>query len=308
MHVLITGAAGFVGSALARKLLAEAHESGASVTLLDITLDQPSQSGARAVEGSFADRTVLREAMSDGVDTVYHLASIPGGAAERDHELGKRVNLDGTLELIHLCAAQSRPARFVFASSVAVYGEKLPAQMDETASCKPATSYGAHKQIGEIALADAVRRGRLTGCSLRLPGVVARPQGNSGLVSAFMSDIFWALRAGQPITIPVSRTATAWWISRECCVDNLLRAGTTEAGNLRVPTYQMPVLRLSMEEVLVALAARFGAQWSDLVTFEPDARIEALFGSYPVLRTPEAEVAGFRNDGTVEELVNRVFG
>jgi hypothetical protein len=63
-----------------------------------------------------------------------------------------------------------------------------------------------------------------------------------------------------------------------------------------------------MEEVLVALAARFGAQWSDLVTFEPDARIEALFGSYPVLRTPEAEVAGFRNDGTVEELVNRVFG
>jgi nucleoside-diphosphate-sugar epimerase len=307
MHILVTGAAGFVGSALSERLLGDAALTQARVTLLDMSVEDTGHPNARSISGSLSDEEVLREAFADGVDTVYHLASVPGGMAERDYLLGSSVNLYGTLKLIDMCAAQASVPRFVFASSIAVYGEALPSPMSEEVSAKPATSYGAHKLITEIALADAIRRGELTGCSLRLPGVVARPPGPSGLVSAFMSEMFWALRDGRRITIPVSSEATAWWISRERCVDNLLHAGTADTSILRAATYQMPVLRLSIRQVLDALSSRFNVDWSDLVTFEPNPRVQALFGSYPVLSTPAAESAGFRSDGTVQQLLASIF-
>lgn len=308
MHILITGAAGFVGSALSQRLLTEAAQGGVKVTLLDMSVEATDHREARVINGSLSDEVVLREALAYGVDTVYHLASVPGGTAERDYAAGSSVNLYGTLKLIDMCASQTHPARFVFASSIAVYGETLPTPMNEAVSAKPATSYGAHKLVAEIALADAIRRGRLTGCSLRLPGVVARPTGPSGLVSAFMSDIFWAMRDRRRIIVPVSSEATSWWISRARCVDNLLHAGAVDAPALRAPTYQMPVLRLSIAQVLNALSTRFNIDWSEFVTFEPNARIEALFGSYPALETPEAEAAGFRSDGTIHDLMARTFG
>jgi integrase len=59
---------------------------------------------------------------------------------------------------------------------------------------------------------------------LRLPGVVARPGDRAGLISAFMSRLFWKLAAGEPIELPVSADGTAWWISVGACVDNLLHA------------------------------------------------------------------------------------
>jgi nucleoside-diphosphate-sugar epimerase len=306
MHILITGAAGFVGSLLAHRLLSDDALAHAQVTLLDMSVAETGHPNARVINGSISDRAVLREAFADGVDTVYHLASVPGGTAERDSTLGSSVNLYGTLNLIDLSAAQAKPPRFVFASSIAVYGENLPSPMNESASAKPATTYGAHKLISEIALSDAIRKGKLSGCSLRLPGVVARPPGPSGLVSAFMSDIFWALRDGRRITIPVSSEATSWWISRERCVDNLLHAGAAATSTLRATTYQMPVLRLSIREVLDALSARFNVAWSDFVTLEPNPRVEALFGTYPAVSTSEAESAGFRNDGTIQELLGRI--
>ncbi|RKT20352.1 nucleoside-diphosphate-sugar epimerase [Paraburkholderia sp. RAU2J] len=308
MHILITGAGGFVGSALSEKLLSDATLAHARITLLDMSVEATSHPNVRVINGSLSDEAVLRESFKDSVDTVYHLASVPGGTAERDPALGSSVNLYGTLKLIDKSAAQANPPRFVYASSIAFYGETLPSPMNEDVSAQPATSYGTHKLITEIALADAIRRGTLTGCSLRLPGVVARPPGPSGLVSAFMSDVFWALRDGRRITIPVSREATGWWISRERCVDNLIHAGTADTSTLRASTYQMPVLQLSIKQVLDALSTHFNADWSDLVTFEPNPRVEALFGSYPALGTPEAESAGFRNDGTVQQLLARIVG
>ncbi|CAB3809018.1 NAD-dependent epimerase/dehydratase family protein [Paraburkholderia fynbosensis] len=308
MHILITGAGGFVGTALSKKLLSDATLAHARITLLDMSVEATSHPNVRVVSGSLSDEAVLRESFEDSVDTVYHLGSVPGGTAERDPALGRGVNLYGTLKLIDKSASQAAPPRFVFASSIEVYGETLPSPMSENVSPKPATSYGTHKLITGLALADAIRRGTLTGCSLRLPGVVARPPGASGLVSAFMSDIFWALRDGRRITVPVSREATGWWISRERCVDNLLHAATADTSILRASTYQMPVLQLSIKQVLDALSTRFNVDWSDLVTFEPNPRVEALFGSYPALSTPEAESAGFRNDGTVQQLLARIFG
>ena len=68
-------------------------------------------------------------------------------------------------------------------------------------------------------MADFSRRGWIDGFSSRLPGIVARPPEPSGLLSAFMSDIFWTLSAGRPFVCPV-RLRLAWWN-----VGPLLRAG-----------------------------------------------------------------------------------
>lgn len=308
-HIVVTGAQGFVGRALVKRLLAKGLGARAvsKLTLLDIAFDAP-HADSRVVQlaGSIADASVRAQAYSSPVDAVFHLASIPGGAAERNYALGRSINLDATLGLLEDLRDQARAPRFVFASTVAVYGEKLPDIVDETTLPAPALSYGAHKLMGEALVADATRLGWVQGCSLRLPGVVARPGDGAGLMSAFMSQLFWKLAANEALTVPVSPEGVAWWISVGACVDNLLHAATVDAERFNARrSYQMPVLRLTIAEVVDALAARFGAERKALVSYAPDPFIERLFATYPPLLTPEAEKLGLHHDGSIEQLITR---
>lgn len=301
-HIVITGAGGFVGQGLVKRLLAQ---PGHTLTLIDRHFDSaPANPRVQRIAGSFGDAAVLDAALKTPVDTVFHLASVPGALAEREPALGYQVNLQATLALAHRLAARPRPARLVFASSVAVYGALGPEAVHEDQPARPALSYGAHKLMAEIELADLSRRGALDAVSLRLPGIVARPPSDSGHGSAFMSLVMHKIAAGQPYACPVGPKATAWWMSLRCCVDNLLHAAsmpTADAPQSR--TWQLPVLHLSMREVLDALAWRYGPQRRELITFAPDERIEALFGRLPPLHTPTALAAGFRDDQDVDRLI-----
>lgn len=308
-RVLVTGAGGFVGRVLVQRLLRDGLGGlpVGRVVVADLHLGGlPDDPRVHTVQGSIADAGLLQRALAEPVDTVFHLASVPGGAAERDPDLGRRVNLDATLNLLDLLRAQGSAPRLVFASTVAVYGEVLPERVDEDTPCAPAMSYGAHKLASEILIADAARRGWVHGCSLRLPGVVARPGDGAGLISAFMSQLFWKLKAGEPIVLPVTADGTAWWISVGACVDNLLHAvgiGTQALDARRV--VQMPALRLAMVDVVEALARAHGADRRALVRYEPQAMVQRLFASYPPLHTPRADALGFRHDGSVDTLARR---
>ncbi len=308
-HVVVTGAQGFVGQALVKRLLADGLNGHAlsRLTLMDVRFDAPHPDN-RVVQqaGSIADTAVRAQAYDMQVDAVFHLASIPGGAAEKNYPLGRSINLDATLGLLEDLRGQAKPPRFVFASTVAVYGEELPSQVNEQTLPAPALSYGAHKLMGEYLVADASRLGWVQGCSLRLPGVVARPGDGAGMMSAFMSQLFWKLAAGQPLTVPVSPDGVAWWISVGACIDNLLHAATVDPARFNPRRcYQMPVLRLTVAEVVEALAQRFGADRRALVTYQPDPFIEKLFAAYPPLATPHAETLGLAHDGTVAQLITR---
>ncbi len=312
-HVVVTGAQGFVGRVLVRRLLEaglDAHgPSLTRLTLMDVAFDEPPQD-PRVIQlsGSIADPALRRTAFASPVDAVFHLASLPGGAAEKNYELGRSINLDATLGLLEDLRAQPKPARFVFASTIAVYGDQLPAEVTRSTQPAPALTYGAHKLASEILVADASRRGWIQGCSLRLPGVVARPGDGAGMMSAFMSQLFWRLREGERITVPVSPQGVAWWISVRACVDNLLRAATVDAAMI-APTacYQMPVLRFTVADLVNALAKRFGEDRRTLVTYAPDPFIEQHFAAYPPLRTPEAEAFGLRHDGTIDNLITNAL-
>lgn len=315
-HVVVTGGEGFVGQALVQRLLAEGlgGRPVTHLTLLDIAFAAPhADARVRQLAGSIADADLRERAYARPVDAVFHLASIPGGAAEKNYELGRSINLDATLGLLEDLRAQAADGavpRFIFASTIAVYGEHLPPVVDETTLPNPGLSYGAHKLAGEVLVADATRKGWVQGCSLRLPGVVARPvtgeNSGAGMMSAFMSQLFWRLAAGEPITVPVSAEGVAWWISVGACVDNLLHAASVDPVKLNPRrSYQMPVLRLTVSELVDALCARHGEDRRALVTYAPDAFIQKLFASYPPLHTPEAEALGLRHDGDIATLIDR---
>jgi nucleoside-diphosphate-sugar epimerase len=301
-HILVTGANGFVGQGLVKRLLAQ---GGHTLTLIDRSFDDaPPRPHVRHITGSFGDAAVLDAALKEPVDIVFHLASVPGSLAEREPALGYQVNLQATLALAHRLAARPRPVRFVFASSVAVYGALGQDHVHENQPARPALSYGAHKLMAEIELADLSRRGTLDAVSLRLPGIVARPPSESGHGSAFMSLVMHKIAAGQPYVCPVGPKATAWWMSLRCCVDNLLHAAAMPtAGAPASRVWQLPVLHLSMREVLDALIWRYGPQRRELISFAPDERIEALFGRMPPLHTPTALAAGFRHDEDADQLI-----
>ena len=141
MHVLITGANGFIGRALSRRLCRQAQLGGAPLTrlsLLDLTLDDPPMAPfVRPVAGDLADVAWLRHTLDESpVDLIFHLASIPGGMAEQQYELARRVNLDATLVLLEAGKSQveagGRAPVFVFASTIAVFGAMTGPVDDDT--------------------------------------------------------------------------------------------------------------------------------------------------------------------------------
>lgn len=311
-QVVVTGSQGFIAQVLIRRLLRDGlgGQPVDRITAVDLAFEAGADEDARLrrVAGSVHDPAVQSEALKSVPDLVFHLSSVPGGAAERDPDLGRKVNLDATLSLLDNCRALPRPPRFIYASSVAVYGEHLPAQMTEDTPAAPALTYGAHKLACEVLIADASRRGWVNGCSLRLPGVVARPGDGDGLMSSFMSQLFWRLARGEAITLPVSPKATCWWMSVGTCVDNLMHVATMDSRSWNAQrSYQMPVLHLSIEEVVAALSKRLGRSVADLVHYQPNPLIERLFGSSPPLLAPLAASIGLRHDGDISRLTVRAM-
>src|SRR5437667_8395919 len=86
-----------------------------------------------------------------------------------------RVNVDATRALLERCRRLAKPPKFVFASSLAVFGGPLPDPVPDDAPVMPQTSYGAQKAIGEFLVYDMTRKGYLDGRSLRLPTITVRP-------------------------------------------------------------------------------------------------------------------------------------
>jgi D-erythronate 2-dehydrogenase len=303
--VLVTGAAGFIGQRLARRLARTPDE----LVLLDrkasTTISGPH---IHWVEGDLTDQRTLAKAVAGGVDCVFHLASVPGGFAETNYDVGRLINLDGTRMLLDEMRTLPKPPVFVFASTVGVFGVPLPDLIDETTSPAPSMSYGAQKWIGEILIADYSRRGWIDGRSVRLPGVVARPPAPTGQLSAFLSNILRELSAGREFVCPVAPEGKTWWMSVECCIDNLLHAARISAeASLARRVWMLPVLHASLAEVVDAIAQKHGSQVLQRVRYAPDAKLQAQFASLPPMHCPRSLAAGFRHDGTLPLMIERAL-
>jgi nucleoside-diphosphate-sugar epimerase len=202
MRVIITGGAGFIGTLLARRLLAGPASIGGAdpadvgeLVVVDVTApaaDVAADPRTRAVVGDLAEVTGgLGEA-----DVIFHLAGVVSGAAEADFDLGMRVNVDGTRAVLEHARRHTRPPVLVFSSSIAVFGADPAAGVvdvvrDDTLP-RPESSYGAQKFIAEQLIADYSRKGFARGRSVRLMTVSVRPGKPNAALSSFMSGM------GQP--------------------------------------------------------------------------------------------------------------
>jgi nucleoside-diphosphate-sugar epimerase len=206
------------------------------------------------------------------------------------------------LRLLDSLKAQGNCPTVIFASSIAVYGQPQDALVTDDTAPAPTLSYGAHKVIGEVLLNDYVRRGWIKGCSVRLPGIVARPPEPNGAISIFLSNLIRELAKGKPFVCPTTGEAQSWLMSVRCCVGNLMYAATIDAGARR--TFMLPALHVTLRDLVAAIGRHTNNPNIDaLVTWEPDPFVQANFGSYPPLQVPLAQAMGFRRDKSLDALV-----
>lgn len=299
MRILVTGAGGFVGRRTVRTLASRGYEVVAS----DLEIGGFAELGAvEIVSGNIADARVQAAALS-GVEAVLHLATVPGGAAEQDSELARRINVDATMTLSRTFASMKPRGRFIFASSVAALGDALTCEAEEPMLPQPRLYYGAHKAMIEIWLATLARRGELSALSLRFPGIVARPEAPSGMKSAFISNVFHALLRKGAIELPVSRDATMWVLSVQQAAAALIHALEMDPRTVMPDTaVTLPALSVSMGSLADEICRQSEAD-SSLVSYVPEQEIEEMFGSFPKSNATSGEKHGFKHDGSLRKLV-----
>jgi D-erythronate 2-dehydrogenase len=303
MKITVIGAGGFVGVRVARRL-AE-NPSFESIGLLDrADFPHPADSRVKKLIGDFADPAV-RDAALDGADKVILLAAILGGAAEADYRLARHVNVDATLAVFEHLRERAPKTRLVFASTIAVFSEPLPDPVTDAAPTGPTMVYGAQKLMMEVALSNFAVRGWLDGVSVRPSGVMARDGADAALKSAFMSRLFWCVKRGEDITLPIAPESRTWLASIESVADNFIHAALLpEIGPVKA--FTLPALPLSFGELVEALKRRFPDSRAK-VRFAPDPQIVALFGSYPRLETAVADRLGFARDADADALVRNAL-
>jgi nucleoside-diphosphate-sugar epimerase len=163
--VLVTGANGFLGSALVNDLL----ESGYDVRALVRNPALPSyRKAAEVIVGDIRDPQCTKQA-SAGCDTIVHLAG-QAHALDDDHvsdEDYQSINVDGTKHLLDGAVACG-VRQFIFASSVKVFGETTTGSVDESEPPAPQSPYAQSKWVAEQLVASYAK-GSLATLSLRLP-------------------------------------------------------------------------------------------------------------------------------------------
>ncbi|HWU61370.1 MAG TPA: NAD-dependent epimerase/dehydratase family protein [Ensifer sp.] len=302
MKSVIVGAGGFVGSRLADIMRTEVEGLDELVLLDHVPPQSSSDPRVKVLAGDFADPALMDDAFA-GADSVILLAAILGGAAEANYALARKVNVDATLTLFEKLRDLNPKTRVVFASTIAVYGKPMPEVVTDETPAAPSMIYGAQKLMMEVALSNFATRGWLDGLSLRPSGVMARDGADARLKSAFMSRVFYSVMRGEDIVLPVHPHSRTWLASVDAVARNFLHGALLPTDRLgKTRAFTLPALTLSFEELVAALYRRFPGSRSK-VTYEPEADLVALFGSYPALRTDAADSLGFIRDRDADDLV-----
>ena len=316
VNVVITGGAGFIGSRLARELLAAGSLDVAGtgprplsrLTLVDqvpAPADLAADERGTAIRGDLGDLMdpggAGRDALA-GADVVFHLAAAVSGECEADFDLGLRANLRATESLLAACRALGTSPVVVYSSSVAVFGASgehpLPAVVDDQTLPNPQTSYGIQKFIGEQLLADYTRKGFLRGRAIRLMTVTVRPGRPNGAASGFLSGIVREPLAGQRATCPVDPQTEVALSSPARAIGGLLCAATSsdEAWGGRTAV-NLPALTVSVAAMVAALEQVAGPEVTALIDWVPDPAVAQIVASWPTrVRAERATRLGLITD------------
>lgn len=146
--VLVTGGAGFIGSAIARQLV----DIGDDVIIVDnLTTGQRDNvpDGTTFIEGDISNKNIVNKLDEYEIETVFHLAAQSSGEKSFDDpRYDFRSHVVGTFNLLRWCQS-STVERFVYASSMSVYGDPAYLPVDEQHPVDPKTFYAAGKLAAE---------------------------------------------------------------------------------------------------------------------------------------------------------------
>lgn len=310
MRVLITGGGGFLGVKLARALAKQGRIRGREITHMvqaDLFAPEPVAAPFK-VEGlalDIADRAAVDAAFAARPDAVFHLAAVVSGQAEAEFDIGLRVNLHGTLNLLEAARAAGNQPIFVFTSSVAVYGGEIPELIDDFTILNPQTSYGAQKAAGELMVTDYSRKGFIDGRGLRLPTVTVRPGKPNAAASSFMSSIFREPLQGESANCPVSEDYPIWLSAPRTVVANLAHAAEPQAedwGENRC--LALPGITRTVREMVDAMTNVAGPEAAGRITWNPDPFVQKICDGWRAhLKTDKALRLGFRQDESFEDNI-----
>jgi len=319
MHIVVTGGSGFLGQQCIAHLLkmsglalepAPAQPIEA-ITAFDVMPGAILDPRVRYCCGDIADPHQVSALFRDNTAAVIHLAAVVSGTAEADFDLGLRVNLDGTRNLLQACRARRQlqgsasPMRLLFASSIAVFGGSLPEVVTDHTTPTPQGSYGIQKYIGEQLVQDYTRKGFVDGRSVRIPTVVVRPGKPNGAASGFASNIIREPLAGRAAVLPVDPDTAMWVASPRAVVRMLIRALEIDAqqwGWHRA--INLPGLTVTMREELAAMREAVGERALALVEARTDPAVVRLVRTWAArFDTARACAMGLEADRDFAEIL-----
>jgi nucleoside-diphosphate-sugar epimerase len=300
-HLVITGGAGFLGVRLARTLLAlgQLTIAGAQptsigkITLVDRVAPPPDLMADARVTALTGDLNALLEeggraapVIANDVAIVFHLAAAVSGECEADFDLGMRSNFAATLALLQVCRTLKTKPMFIFASSLAVFGDTpgqpLPQAIEDNTLPTPQSSYGIQKFIGEQLVADFTRKGFIQGRNVRLMTVSVRPGKPNGAASSFLSGMIREPLAQVRAVCPVAPDTPVALSSPARTVQGLICAAQTSDQDWGPRTaLNLPALTTTPREMVAALERVTGPAVAALIDWSPDSAIGNIVKAWP---------------------------
>ncbi|ASM74920.1 putative epimerase/dehydratase (plasmid) [Pseudosulfitobacter pseudonitzschiae] len=306
IHVLITGAGGFLGQRLVSSLLAQGRLGGQAIgriTLADRRLPElPNAKGVEIVgrEGDLSDRAYLAALVADGFDALFHFASLLTIEAEQNSGLAWDVSVESLRYLIE--TAEGAP-KVIYASSIAIFGGALPEEVGDDVVPLPQTTYGTQKAICELLIADHSRLGRIDGCCLRLPIVVTRPGAPAAAISDRVAGILREPLTGHDLAAPLAPETPVPIVSAGAAISAFLTLVDLPAEALPPKrAFNLPALTVTVAE-MVAAGVRKGAKGA--VTYAPDTQVQRIVDGWPRRFTSVAAARlGIGPDTDIEAVID----
>jgi nucleoside-diphosphate-sugar epimerase len=315
LKILVTGAAGMIGRKLCERLAREG-KLGKPITamhMVDVVEPKAPQAGFSIKTGTadISNDAAVRALVAEKPDTIFHLAAIVSGEAERDFDKGYAVNFDGTRFLFdavrreHQASGGAYKPRLVYASSAAVFGAPFPEGITDEFHLTPLTSYGTQKAIGELLLADHSRRGFFDGVGLRFPTICVRPGRPNAAASGFFSNIIREPLVGKEAVLPVSDQVRHSHASPRAAVEFCIHAATMDTSQMGWRrSLTMPGVSVTVAEQIEALRRVAGDKAVALIRREPDELVERIVGGWPEkFVTRRAKELGFKAEDSFDAII-----
>lgn len=309
MKVVITGGQGFLGQRLAKTLLTQNNVQIDDLILIDVVkpIAPNNDPRVRCYEMDLRYPTGLDELITKETDAIFHLAAIVSSHAEQDPDLGYEINFLATRNLLEICRQNNPKVRFIFSSSLAVFGGELPETILDSTAFTPQSTYGTQKAMCELLINDYTRKGFVDGIVVRLPTICIRPGKPNKAASSFVSSIMREPLHGETAVCPVSEELRLWLSSPNTVVANFIHALTLPSLPQRSwHTINLPGFSVTVKQMLSDLSQIKGEEILKHIRFEFDESINNIVASWPArIDNTQALALGFSVDSNFQSVIQQ---